>query len=201
VRRADEHATDDELVGRYFDPDCGDDRLELHLFRCAACSARRDSLAAWLDADHEKLRRETDAYFGEARLAVQRTAVLARLGGAPSTARVLPFPAPRAGAAAAPGLPMAGGRKRLIAAAAILAMVGGAGAGWVIEVQRHDRLAGRLAHQRLAAPAEGPRVIRVGASDEMLLTDIETALSQPRAAELLALDALTPHAFDLSPGR
>jgi hypothetical protein len=96
---------------------------------------------------------------------------------------------------------MAGGRKRLIAAAAILAMVGGAGAGWVIEVQRHDRLAGRLAHQRLAAPAEGPRVIRVGASDEMLLTDIETALSQPRAAELLALDALTPHAFDLSPGR
>ena len=43
--------------------------------------------------------------------------------------------------------------------------------------------------------------MRVGASDEILLTDIETALSQPRAAELLALDALTPHAFDLGPGR
>jgi hypothetical protein len=201
VRRADEHPTDDELVGRYFDPDAGDERLELHLFRCAACSARRDALAAWLETDHERVRRQTDAYFCEARLGVQREAVLARLGASsPARARVLPFPAQRAVTATA-GAPAAASRRRFIAAAAILAMVGGAGAGWVIEVQRHDRVAQRLAQQRLVAPDDGPRVMRVAASDETLLTDIETALAQPRAAELLALEALTPHAFDLTPGR
>jgi hypothetical protein len=198
VKRADEHATDDELVGRYFDPERGDQRLELHLFRCAPCSARRDALAAWLDADHEALRHETDAYFSEARLGQQRQTVLARLGS--PKARVLPFPSARRAAEPA-GAPSAAGRRRFVAAAAILAMVGGAGAGWVIEVQRHDHVAETLSRQRLVTAADRPGIVRVGASDETLLTDIETALAQPRAAELVALDALTPHAVDLTPGR
>jgi hypothetical protein len=187
VRPGDAHPGDDRLVARYYGT--ADPGVDRHLRRCVSCAARRDALHATLDADKARHARRVEAYFTPARLESQRAEVLARLA-AGRRARVLRFPAPTT---AMPAVRAAReGRLRWFAAAAVAAMVGVAGAGWLADESRRHWSAGqgyavemqRQAANETAAPAE---------PDDAALAAIDMALARPGAYELRALDALTRH--------
>jgi hypothetical protein len=161
---------------------------------CGRCSARQEEIAAALD-DDEPAWRDRAAALSAEHLEAQRRAILDRLPSpGRSPARVVPF-APRAGGPAL--APAKAGHWRLAAAAAILAMVGAAGAGWVIETERHDQLRAAGTDRRALEPVRRPDPSQ---SQEALLSDIEMALANPGTPELRALDALTPQGPE-TPGR
>lgn len=180
-----QHPTDERLVARYFDGQAGDEGLELHLFRCRTCAARRDAIAAALDADHDDVLAAADRSFPPARLARQRDAILHRLARRPS-ARVLPFPA---APSSIPALQRAVRRSsRWTAAAAALILSVSAGTGWWL-----DR--GASGSSRVQAESVTMALGPAGHEyQDTLLSEIDVALARPGTAELEVLDALTPRA-------
>jgi hypothetical protein len=82
--------------------------------------------------------------------------------------------------------------------AAIVALVGAAGAGWVLETQRHEGLRLRVAHRPALAPSK--RADSPG-RQEALLSEIELALANPGTPALRALEALTADAAETSNAR
>jgi hypothetical protein len=186
VRPAD-HPTDERLLARYFDPSGADEALELHLFRCLTCAARRDAIAAALDGDHDRTLTMADGYFDASRLARQRSAILEKTAR-PRPARVLPF---ASGPAPTPAVVRAVRTySRWTAAAAVLLLSAGAGSGWFWDGrQRVPRSTDILQSAQVFAAAT-----LVHEQEDAVLSQIELALTHQQTAELLALDALTPRA-------
>jgi hypothetical protein len=189
---ADRHPADDRLLAAHFDRALADAATEQHVSSCPPCAERRRALVDLLDADRAQVRHQAESWFTATRLGEQRDAILARLAE-PRRARVLPFRG--APASDSPFLGAAPYRRRLVAAAAVLAMLGAASAGFVIREER-QALVARATEPRFTAPVATVHSA-VGPVDEMLLSEIDVALASPRADELRVLDALTPHALDL----
>jgi hypothetical protein len=157
-----------------------------HVAGCERCANRHaELLCAVTDrADNS----EADAGFDDRRLAHQRTHILRRLERNHGPARVLPFPA---AARAAVGLTTLG--RRWVAAAAIGGLIVGIFTGGLL---RHRASADRemlrpaIAEARRSPAAVVPADLR---ADELLLIELEDAvIARPRAAELYAIDELTP---------
>lgn len=190
--RGNDHPHDACLIARHFDPSPADERFDRHVSTCPHCAARQREIAAVFDDEHGSPQL-TDAW-----LDAQRRRILERLRPAwEPRARVIPFPRKAVPTRSIrPRLPM---RSRLAAVATILALLGAAGAGWVIETQRHEALRLRAAE----APRSAPRVLPGGTqpSQDALLGDIDMALASPQTPALRALDALTAGAADPPHGR
>jgi hypothetical protein len=196
VRRGRNHPHDARLIARYFEPSTKDEPLERHISTCASCAARQREIAAVLDDQHPLWRDDGASLLAEASLEAQRRKVLDRLApGVRPRARVIAFP--RSSAPARSSRPPSLVRSRLAAVAAIVALVGAAGAGWVIESQRHDGLSLSGESRRPA----GSTLPSTQIGHEALLSDIEMALASPQAPALRALDALTPRAAETPAGR
>jgi hypothetical protein len=190
VRPGDPHPGDDRLVADYYG--AADPVLDRHLGRCLSCAARREALHAALDAEKRRHARRVDAYFTPARLDAQRAEVLARLG-APRRARVLRFPDPTPTASLPTVTLTREGRLRWFAAAAVAAMVGVAGAGWLADESRRHWNAGASQGYTVDTKAQAAAETAAPEPDDAALAAIDMALARPGAYELRALDALTLH--------
>lgn len=189
--RGDQHPGDDRLLARYFGASGSDSIVEQHLFACGACADRQRALVALLDSDRETWQQRSEAWLSPARLDRQLHSILDRIAEPPRGGRVLRFPSLSAAAApaASPGRPY---RRRVVAAAAVLAMLGAGTAGFVIREGRTPLPGTAPTPSWTSAPHAVP-----GAhGEEALLSEIELALGSSRAPELAVLDALTPHGPD-----
>jgi hypothetical protein len=210
VSRADRHLGDRDLLALC----AGEarDEARAHVERCAPCAARCDEFAAGFEALRLDAQAEADEVFTAERLDEQRDRMYRRVEHAGRPARVIAFPqAPSRGTAAhAPRV-----LTRWVAAAAAAGLIVGLFTGRFVERRPRDtaplRPSGAMAAADRTiprAPASG-RVTAVNsgmdalqsaraAQDDQLLSDIETALAAQRAAELQALDALTPRVREIA---
>ena len=177
------HPDDERLLTRYVEgPDAAVDR---HLAWCVSCRRRLSEVSTDLDVLYDAAGDETGEAFDAERLALQRRAIQQRLGAA-VPARVLSFPAATANGGYV--LPF-----MRVAAAALLVATCGAGLVRIAQMSESGSVVG--IHTVAAQHVPVARLARDVAPDAVL-EDIETALAQPRTAELRALDALTPHVRD-----
>lgn len=181
--------------GERLDPPIAD-----HLTDCPQCSRRYAELTEFMEALSVAATHEVDAIFTPERLRLQQQQIARRLEHVGHPARVISFPgratARRIGAVA-PRL-----ARRWVAASLAAGLFIGVGTGIFLDWQA-SRAFGRrrpvatqavitepsLVDMTLADPSEG---------DEAFLSEIEVAGQRPRIRELLAVDALTPHAREIT---
>jgi hypothetical protein len=191
VRHADEHPDDAALIHRCLEAMGENAAVELHLADCSHCAARHRAIAAALRENDPDWVSEGASALAEPALERQRQEILRRL--TPNRlADVIPFPTP----SLAPTRLRSGWRSRLAAVSAIVAIVGAAGAGWMIETQRRDVV--RLRTEK--AQNRGVRSLPQPGQD-LLLSDIDLALASSAPPALRALDAFTPTPADAADRR
>ena len=147
-----------------------DQNAALEAYRAAACA-------------------EADAHFDERALETQRHKILDRLAHLGHPARVIRFP--KAGNVE---VPMGGVNRRWISVAAAAGLLIGLLGGQLVHLvpQSNRRLAPMATSIAPSAPS-GPTFVPVSAStDDGLLGEIELAMQLRGAAELRALDEITP---------
>lgn len=187
------------------------DEARAHVERCAPCAARYDEFAVGFEALRLDAQAEADEVFTAERLAEQRDRILRRVEHAGRPARVIAFPqAPSRRAAHAPRV-----LARWVAAAAAAGLIVGLFTGRFVERRPRDTAPPRPSGAMAAADRTIPRApasgrltaVKAGmdalqsaraAQDDQLLSDIERALAAQRAAELQALDALTPRVREIA---
>jgi hypothetical protein len=150
-----------------------DQNAALEAYRAAACA-------------------EADAHFSDHALEVQRHRILDRLAHLGHPARVIRFP--KAGNVE---LPAVGVNRRWISVAAAAGLIIGLLGGQLVHLvpQNSRRLAPMATSIAPSAPASGPTFVPVSASvsaDDGLLGEIEVVMEIRSAAELRALDEITP---------
>lgn len=169
---------------------CGG-RIAAHLESCVQCRRRRDRLAVRLGASRAAARAAADAAFSAADLSHQRQTILQRIRRMGAGARVLPFPG------AAPDVPRAPSYvhdRRWIAAAAAAGLLLGIAVG---------RQPFQWAPPQVVATNGSAVVVAVepipsdARRDDMLLSDVEEALTREIRPEFEALDGLTPIAYEV----
>ncbi|HSL23302.1 MAG TPA: hypothetical protein VK886_17365 [Vicinamibacterales bacterium] len=184
------HLSDEELLAliESTTPDA-------HVEACDRCATRHAELLCVI-AELDVIHADADAAFDPERLMHQRTHILRRLDRNNGPARVLPFPA----AAAERGMSMVGAAgRRWVAAAAIGGLVVGIFSGRLLTHRAGDptTVARQGQPSALSRPAGAPAIVpadlRPGV-DEVLLAEVDAALSQPGISELSAIDAITPAA-------
>ena len=168
-----------------------------HLDGCAACRARYDGFALWLDGVGETLRDEADELLPPDRLAAQQAQIARRLEALDRPARVLAFP--KAAHAVISGHSHV---RRWVTVAAAACLIAGFGLGQVFPMRQ-------VIHQRQATPANLTAVTAKERANEYLkpkpdstpLSDEDILLSDAFARShvqtLNALDDMTPHARDI----
>ena len=176
------HPDDERLLTRYVEGP--DPSVERHLTWCVSCRRRLAEVARELEALYDAATDEAEDAFDAERMARQRRAIQQRLGAA-VPARVLAFPPSTSGGGYLPFM--------RVAAAALLVATCGAGLVRVAQMSESGSVVG--IHTVAAQSVPIARLAREVPSDTVL-EDIEMALAHPRAAELRALDALTPHVRD-----
>lgn len=177
---------------------------EAHLHRCERCAARLEELREVLAGERNAAVEAADAVFSDDRLATQRRGILGRLERRQRGARVLPFPVIAEEPASRRDRPA----MRWLAAAAAAGLFVGLAASPIVfpDVKRFPRTS--LGAARQAPPADKwwlPSVAGTKASkpaitletDELFLSDMETALNKRRIPALRALDDLTPRTHEL----
>lgn len=184
------HLTDEDLLA-LIDSATSD----AHLDACSRCATRHAELLCVI-ADLDVIHADADAVFDDERLLHQRTHILRRLDRNHGPARVLPFPA---AVDRARGMRIfAATGRRWIAAAAIGGLIVGVFSGRLIthrtdgETSTPSQAYATAARRSAARPVLVPADLRTG--DEVLLEEVESALSRPRVHELSAIDAITPAA-------
>jgi hypothetical protein len=216
------HLSDDRLLDCYLAErglEPSDITANDHLSGCRACGRRYHELTDFMDDLRDQSIVETDAIFTADRLAAQQQEIALRLEQFGQAARVLAFPGPIA-------QPQTAGRRvapRWLAAAAAAGLFVGVGVGIFLDAQARRTVAPAVASAAPARPAEkaaapaatpvpaaapvpesAPVVTPVNVSaptdDELdeLLSELLVAFERPATRELLALDAVTPHAHDNS---
>jgi hypothetical protein len=147
-----------------------DQNAALEAYRAAACA-------------------EADAHFDERALETQRHKILARLAHLGHPAKVIRFP--KAGNVEVPAGAV---NRRWISVAAAAGLIIGLLGGQLVHLvpQSNRRLAPMATSMAPSAPS-GPTFVPVSASiDDGLLGEIELAMQLRGAAELRALDEITP---------
>lgn len=167
------------------------DGAHTHMTACADCTARLESLVRLLGDVRTTASDEADEVFDEIRLGRQRDHILRRLEYAGRPARVIEFP--RRTRSVRPVRPSAA---RWVAAAAAAGLVVGVYAGTYMNgIGGRSPARGRSAHIAAAPQPAQPNAAAhdvLVASDDEILTEVETALVTQRASELAPFDALTP---------
>jgi hypothetical protein len=195
------HLADDRLIAVYVarreerEPRRRVVRATHHLSACNDCARRYDDLVTALDVARDEAVAEADQVFTAARLDEQRDRVLRDIAGDMHPAEVIPFPFSRRGSRATYA-PLVIAR-RWVAAAAAAGLLLGLSAGQLINLRPNraspaPQTVANLPHQSGSAirPAVSRRDTR--AWEEQFLSEVDEALYRPQAAELRALDALTP---------
>jgi hypothetical protein len=186
------HPSDDELTLLALAGIHSSDVLvAVHVRACPACAQRMVHLETSLASQRAELAVEADRLFPAARLERQRFAVLQRIGGGRTGARVLAFPRH----ASVEPLRRHETLRRYVAAAAVAGLLVGAVAGRLFEPgsdwpRREARTANRVTLER-TAPLEARQTLT--AAEEAFLRDYETAVGSTRVEALRTLDELTPH--------
>ncbi len=174
------HLDDDLLIGIGLTGGRTSDALALeHLTQCSECDARLRALVRDLDVDRRDAAAEVTAVFTPTRLAAQRARIMRRLDGIGRVARVLEFPDRASHANDRRHVPAT---TRWVAAAAVIGLVAGLGAGVLVDWRQVEH---RSIEARFVAPP-------TPANDDDLLGDIDQALGDVSTPELSALDAMTP---------
>lgn len=183
------HLTDDELltlVERASDAPGLDD--------CEICSTRHAQLLCVV-ADLDGLHSAADTLFDDKRLAHQRAHILRRLERNHGPARVLPFPAAAPASGSGPSRVHGQGR-RWMAAAAIGGLMVGLFTGRMLNPREGSELMTRARGAEVqGAPVQGdimPADLRSSGVDDLLLGEVEAALTRRHPIELRAIDAITP---------
>lgn len=191
------HLPDDDLLSLCLDVN-GLARASVlsHLDTCAECTTRRDNLQRLLETVQDELFAEADEAWPADRLAHQRDQIRRRLESAGRQARVLEFPAiSRLRRIERPVSRLA---MRWIAAAAVVGLLVGVGAGVLIDHRSHQIVAlstGRVAGNGAVALRSLPSRTEPGSpalTEDQFLSDVEAALEAAHAPELQALDDFTP---------
>jgi hypothetical protein len=174
---------------------------DAHVDGCERCSTRHAELLC-LIAEIDVIHSEADAVFDEERLLHQRTHILRRLDRNNGPARVLRFPAGAEGERSM--RVMSSVARRWVAAAAIGGVLVGIFSGRLLTRRTDGDPAEAMRQARAISATRGaasPGIVTAdlrGASpglyDELLLDEVDSALSQRRVHELVAIDAITPAA-------
>ena len=171
---------------------------ESHLRTCTDCRARYAAFTSWLDGMRTEIHAEADEIFTRERLTTQQNQIFRRLESLEHPARIIAFPR-----FARPVSVQPGGRRRWIAAAAMVGLITGVGLGQLFESSRHSRQGDSIAQARVVSPSnDAPRQQPVAASndDEAFLSEPEVTTSQARVPDSLQyLNAITPGARDIDP--
>ena len=166
-----------------------------HAATCCDCGWRLAGRAADLDQLRSHARHEADRLFDEAALDAQRGRIRARIAALTHSGRVIRFPERQ------PLVPLhvGGVDRRWLAAAAAAAFIIGLTTGQLLHVGPEETEAYGVSAvlERVGRVRPANDVVRfVNAeaplTDEELLNEIDAAIQLRRAAELRALDALTP---------
>lgn len=170
--------------------DQADNAAAAHLASCAHCRARQARLATRLHAARAGARAAADAAFTPADLDLQRRSIMQRIGRLGAAARVLPFPAATAVSQRA-ATPAADRRWVMVAAAAGLILG--------IAVGRLPGAGFGATRTPVATPA--PLVATIDTApdarrDDLLLSDVDDALTRAVRPEFQALDGLTPIVYE-----
>ncbi|MGE3275810.1 MAG: hypothetical protein AB7O67_11910 [Vicinamibacterales bacterium] len=168
-----------------------------HAATCAECGWHLARLTADLDDLRLEAEAEADAHFDPAALAAQRARIMDGVAALVTSPRVVRFPAsPRRSS-----LPVGGVNRRWVSMAAAAGLIIGLLTGQLVHLLPGVAPAAPnpvpVALDRIGPvrPAENtPAIVQARAtlSDEELLNEIDAAVQLRRAAELRALDALTP---------
>ena len=168
-----------------------------HAADCPECGWHLARLTADMDELRTQAAADADALFPPSALADQRARILQQVAAVARTPRVVPFPSP----ARRTSLPMSGVSRRWVSVAAAAGLILGLLTGQLVHLLP---VAAPLAPAAQPSaldrvgpirPAEGAAQIvqaRANISDDELLGEIDAAVQLRRAAELRALDALTP---------
>ena len=196
------HPADDRLIAEYFGDEAAsdDDRraVRQHLHGCETCTWRYTELTAPLERLRQDAASEADEVFSPARLDAQRARIMERLEGQANASRVIPFPAsPARLDRAVIHRPIS----RWVAAAAAAGLLVGVMAermsDWSVRPLSGTPAAAvqSMRTPSISAPAtitDSPAV-EAREGDELMLSQIDAAVSTQRIAALSALDEMTPH--------
>jgi hypothetical protein len=189
------HLSDDRLVELAMN-ECPSGDEQHHLGACTACEQRRVETARLLDESFISAREDADAAFTAERLARQQSRIFERLALEDRPARVIAFPAAPEGSPIM--VPRTRPASRWVAAAAVAGLVVGVAAGRL--APETFRALGGGSQVAVAAPPPVVQTTRSAAatlSDEQLLGEIELAVYRSGGQSLLALDELTPRAWEV----
>lgn len=171
-----------------------------HLADCQACAARYADLASFMDGLREDGVVEADAVFTPDRLRAQQLQIARRLEQVGRPARIISFPSRvvrrTMSATSARSAP------RWMAGAAAAGLFIGVAVGASYNFGTHSFLtsapptnASRPRLTPVATRGDSPAQI---AADDAFMSELEVALERPHTRELVAFDALTPHAREIS---
>jgi len=181
--------------GEALDPPVAD-----HLADCPQCGQRYAELSQFMESLSVAADEESDAIFTPERLRLQQQQIARRLEHLGQAARVISFPGRTAGhqiGAVAPRF-----ARRWVAASLAAGLFIGVATGMFLDWQASRAILSRgaIARTVITAPADTAELSRTDPSeaDEAFLSEIEIAGERPRIRELLAVDALTPHAREVA---
>jgi hypothetical protein len=204
------HLQEDRLYECYYAErrgDAPDPPSAEHLTDCDVCRRRFDELSRFMAALRTEADAELEASFPPERLRAQQQEIARRLESVGRAARVISFPGRVAGRQA--NTSTARLATRWVAAAAAAGLFVGVAAGTAfnfggrLDFVRNARLnIGQPMRQRIVS---GPALLTpagVGAAtasdtDDVFMSDLESALDRPHTSELAVFDALTPHVREI----
>ena len=166
-----------------------------HLDACAACRARYDGFARWLDDIGDTLRDEADEQLSPDRLAAQQAQIGRRLEALDRPARVLAFP--KAAHAVISGHSNV---RRWVTVAAAACLIAGFGLGQVFPMRQAIQKRQAAAPAHLSLPTAQDRAHEIPpdttplGDEDLLLSD---AFARSHVQTLNGLDDMTPHARDI----
>jgi hypothetical protein len=175
-----------------------------HLRVCEVCARRYERVGWQIEALREADEADCDALFTPERLDPQRSQILRRLEHLGRQARVLRFPEKTPRHLSLPHRSHV--LSRWVAAAAVAGLMIGMSLGWFLDfhplgTSQPGRVASVSTPGRtvLSGPPTRSRLPeRNLQDDEAFLSRIDQAYASQRAAELEALDALTPHVREVA---
>jgi hypothetical protein len=173
-----------------------------HLTDCPQCGRRYADLSQFMESLSVEASEEADAIFTPERRRVQQQQIMRRLEHLGHAARVISFP----GRPAAPHIESVTPRfaRRWVAASLAAGLFIGVATGILFDWQASRafyarRVPAGTRQTVMTAPADGIEIARdASEADDAFLSEIELAGQRPRIRELLAVDALTPHAREVT---
>jgi hypothetical protein len=179
--------------------DVPDPPIAEHLNDCDVCRRRFDELSRFMATLRSDADAELEASFPPDRMRAQQQEIARRLESIGRAARVISFPGRLA--VRQPHTSTVRMATRWIAGAAAAGLFVGVAAGTAFN------FGGRLnfapsPRTRTASVGPGrtpaPPIDRASASDDVFMSDLESALDRPHTSELVVFDALTPHVREIA---